>query len=203
MTEILLILSSPRGEDSHSTRVARDLVARLQATNPGANVTVRDLGATPLPHIGEDFVIGLGTAEADRSSAQAEAIARSAALVAELKSADTIVIASAMINFGVTSSLKSWVDHVLRAGLTFRYTAEGPVGLLEDKKVYLVEARGGIYSSGPGKANDFQEPYLRSVLSFIGITDVEAIPVEGVAMGEEAAAKGLAAAAARVEALAA
>lgn len=203
MTEILLILSSPRGEDSHSTRVARDLVARLQAANPGANVTVRDLGATPLPHIGEDFVIGLGTAETDRSPAQAEAIARSDTLVAELQRADTIVIASAMINFGVTSSLKSWVDHVARAGLTFRYTADGPIGLVEGKKVYLVEARGGIYSSGPGKANDFQEPYLKSVLGLLGITDVEAIPVEGVALGEEAAAKALADAAARVEALAA
>lgn len=198
MSNILLLLSSPRGDASLSTRVARKLVDRLKAEHPGATVTVRDLAGDPPPHLGADFLGGMGAAAEARSPAQAEAIDRSDVLVDELMAADQVVIASAMVNFGLTTPLKSWFDHVLRAGRTFRYTEAGPEGLAKGKTAYLVHARGGIYSDGPMAANDFQEPYLRALLAFIGITDVHAVTVEGVAFGPEAAEKALAAALGRV-----
>jgi FMN-dependent NADH-azoreductase len=188
MSRILLVLSSPRGESSYSTRVARALVERLRAASPGAVVAVRDLGADPLPHVGEDFVAALGTPPEARTSEQQAAIARSDQLVEELLTADTLVIASAMINFAPTSTLKAWLDHVARAGRTFRYTAAGtPEGLVRGKKVYLVEAKGGVYSAGAAKAYDFQEPYLRHMLAYLGMTDVDVIAVEGTIFGPEEA----------------
>jgi len=199
MSNILLVLSSPRGGASYSTRVAQALVEKLQGENPGAKVVVRDLVKAPLPHIGEDFVAGVFTPEESRNEAQRAEVARSDAIVDELFAADTIVIASAMINFAPTSTLKSWFDHLARAGKTFRYSAEGvQEGLVKGKKVYLVEARGGVYSDGPHKAFDFQDPYIRHMLGFFGITDVEVVPVEGTIFGPEAAEKAFSGALARV-----
>lgn len=203
MTNILLVLSGPRGEASHSSRVARAIVERLRAANPEAAVTLRDLGQNPLPHIDKEFVAGLGTAAEARTPTQAAAIATSDSVVREVMEADVVVIASAMINFGVSSTLKSWFDHLLRSGITFSYTAEGPVGLVSGKKVYLAEARGGVYSSEEYRHADFQEPYIRHTLGFIGITDLEVIAVEGVALGPEVEQRALAGAMAQVEQLAA
>ena len=115
--------------------------------------------------------------------------------------ADVIVVASAMINFSLSSPLKSWIDHVLRAGVTFKYTETGPQGLATGKKAYLVLARGGVYSDGPMKQLDFQEPYLRATLGFIGITGVESIVIEGVAYGPEVAQKSVDKAMGRLSAL--
>jgi FMN-dependent NADH-azoreductase len=199
MSTILLVTSSPRGPASYSTRVAHALVERLRVENPGATVVVRDLAREPLPHIGEAFVGGLFVAPEARTPAQAAEVARSDALVAELFAADTIVIASAMINFAPTSTLKTWFDHVARAGVTFRYTAEGVAeGLVTAKKIYLVESRGGIYSEGPAKVIDFQEPYIRHMLGFLGMTDVVVVPVEGTVLGPEIAEKALNGALSRV-----
>ncbi len=189
MKNILLVLSSPRGEASHSTRVARALVERLKTDSPDSVVTVRDLAAEPLPHIGEDFVAGIFTADDARDATQRAEVARSDQLVDELLAADIVVIASAMINFAPTSTLKSWLDHVARAGRTFSYSEAGPKGLVTGKKVYLVESRGGIYSQDAYKPFDFQEPYLRHMLGFLGMTDVEVIAVEGTNFGPEAATK--------------
>ena len=103
--------------------------------------------------------------------------------------ADTLVIATPLINFGISSTLKSWLDNVLRAGRTFRYTEAGPEGLAKGKKAYIVVASGGVYSEGPAAAMNHADPYLRTALGFIGITDVEVIRVEGVALGPDAAEK--------------
>jgi len=198
MSKVLLVTSSPRGPASHSSRIARTLVDQLASGGPQSTVVVRDLSREPLPHIGEDFVTALGTPPEARSPAQSAAIALSDRLVAELFAADVIVIASAMINFGVSSTLKTYIDYVVRAGVTFRYTANGPEGLLKGKKVYIVRASGGVYTEGAMKALNFQEPYLKAILGFLGVTDVEVIHIEGIAFGPEAVEKALSAAAGHV-----
>jgi len=200
MSKVLLITSSPRGDASHSSRIARKLADQLTSGDPESTV-VRDLFREPLPHIGEDFVTAIGIAENQRTPTQSTAVALSDRLIAELFAADVIVIASAMINFGVSSTLKTYIDYVLRSGVTFRYTANGPEGLVKGKKAYIVQASGGVYSEGPAKAANFQDTYLKHILSFIGITDVEVIHIEGVAFGPEAAQKALTAAAGQVAAV--
>ena len=180
---ILLITSSPRQTSSLSSKVALELVEHLKREQPGAKVTVRDLARDPPPHIGDDFAAAR-MLRTEPSSEQQKALALSDALIDELKAADTIVIASGMINFSLPTTLKSWFDYIIRPGKTFRYTPEGRAeGLVKGKIAYLVEARGGIYSQGALKAFDFQEPYLKLLLGFIGITEVEIIRVEGVALG--------------------
>ncbi|HEY8507602.1 MAG TPA: FMN-dependent NADH-azoreductase [Steroidobacteraceae bacterium] len=198
MSNILLVTSSPRGPASLSSKVARSLVEELAANHPGTRIVERDLASQPLPHIGAEFLSGLGTPAENRTADQQAAIALSDDIIAEVRDADVIVIASAMINFGVSSTLKTWFDYLLRAGVTFRYTAQGPEGLVTSKKAYIVAARGGIYSEGPMKVFDFQEPHLRQLLGFMGITDIETIAVEGVALSPEMAEKALAAAMAKV-----
>jgi FMN-dependent NADH-azoreductase len=198
MTQVLLVTSSPRGAASHSTRIARSLVAQLASGGAKSTVVVRDLFKNPLPHIGEDFVSALGTPPEQLTPAQKAAIARSDELIAELFAADVIVIASGMVNFGVPSTLKTYIDYVLRGGSTFRYTANGPEGLVKGKKAFIVHASGGIYSQGPAQAANFQDTYLKHVLAFIGITDVETISIEGIAYGPEAAEKAVTAAADKV-----
>ena len=181
MKNILLIQSSPRGGLSFSQKVAQSVVHDLQERYPEATVVVRDLAQNPPPHVGLDFIIGMYTPPERHTPGQVKAIALSDSLIDELFAADTIVIAVPMHNFGPPSTLKSWIDHVARAGRTFNYGAHGPEGLLKNKRAILVLARGGVYSSGPTKPLDFQEPYLRAVLGFLGITDVSAIHVEGAA----------------------
>lgn len=202
MSRILLITSSPRAE-SYSTRVARELADKLAARDADSTITVRDLKREPLPHIDDTFAVARNTPPQQLTPAQKAALQLSDQLIKELFAADTIIIGAAMINFGIPSSLKAYIDYIVRPGVTFRYTQEGPEGLVEGKKVYLVFARGGKYSQGPMQANNFQDPYLRAVLGFIGLTDVEVITVEGVAFGPAEAEKALSAALARVVAIAA
>jgi FMN-dependent NADH-azoreductase len=203
MSRILLVISSPRGDLSYSTRVARSLVERLKADDRTSIVTVRDLASAPLPHIALDFVGGIAAPAEARTQTQQASLALSDELIDELLAADTLVIASAMINFGIASTLKTWIDYVVRAGRTFKYTENGAEGLVKGRKVYLVAARGGVYSDGPMKALEFQETYLRGVLGFIGLTDVESLTVEGVAFGPEAADRALSGALARIPSIAA
>jgi FMN-dependent NADH-azoreductase len=197
MSHILLINSSPRGAASYSSQVARSLAEKLAGGDPKA-ITVRDLTREPLPHIGEDFVGGLYAPAEKQTGAQQAAMGLSDELIQELFAADVIVIASAMINFGLSSTLKTWVDYVVRRGATFRYTEKGPEGLVTGKKAYLVQARGGVYSEGPMRAANFQEPYLKHILGFIGITDVGVIAIEGVSYGPEVAEEAVSAARAKV-----
>ncbi len=202
MNNILLITSSPRGPASHSTEIARALADRLVAANPGATVTHRDLDAEPLPHLDGILLGALGAANRSGLSPQVLASAlRADAAIAQLLAADAVIIAAPMINFGLPTTLKAWFDHVLRAGATFRYTETGAEGLVTGKKAYVVTATGGVYSDGPMSSLDFQAPHLKQLLTFIGITDIEHVAVEGVAFGPEAADKALTAARARVDGL--
>jgi FMN-dependent NADH-azoreductase len=202
MSHTLLITSSPRSE-SYSTRVARVLADKLVAGTPNSTLTIRDLTREHLPHIDDTFVAARSLPPENLTHVQQAALALSDQLLKELFAADTIIIAAGMINFGVPSSLKAYIDYIVRPGLTFRYSAKGPEGLLKGKKVYLVLARGGVYSHGPMQPLNFQEPYLRTLLGFIGLTDIEVIVVEGVAFGPEVADKAVADAMAKVAAIAA
>src|SRR5579862_6503966 len=177
MKNILLIESSPRGNDSYSHQAARSIVNELQARNPGAKAVVRNLGENPPPHVGLPFITGMYAAPEQRTADQSKALALSDTLIDELFAADTIVVAVPMHNFGVPSTLKAWIDHISRAGRTFSYGANGPQGLLKGKHAILVLASGGVYSNGQMKAFDFTEPYLRAVLGFLGVTDVDVVRV--------------------------
>ncbi|WP_323141332.1 FMN-dependent NADH-azoreductase [Massilia phyllosphaerae] len=196
--KILQINSSVRGAASESTRVASNIVARLTAANPSAQVTVRDLGANPHPVLDGAALGALFTPADQRSAEQAARVAQDDALIAEAQAADVIVIGAPMYNFSMPVQLKAWFDAVARAGVTFRYTETGPEGLLKNKKVYVTTARGGIY---PADA-DPQVPQIRMLLNFLGMTENEFIYSSGLAMGPEAAAKGQAEADAAVAALA-
>ena len=194
---ILYVTSSSRGAESYSNRVAQNVLDELLARHPDASVTVRDLARAPLPHIGDDFVAATRSPSGPQTDAQRALLAQSDALVDELFAADLIVIAAPMINFTIPSNLKTWIDHVARAGRTFRYSEKGPEGLVTGKQVIVVAARGGIYS-GAGNALDFQVPYLKGALGFLGMTDVDVVEVEGTAYGPDAAEKAVAAATARL-----
>jgi FMN-dependent NADH-azoreductase len=195
--KILQINASARREGANSTKLAERVTARLLAANPGATVTVRDLAAEPLPVLDEAALGALFTPAEQRSAEQAALAARFDAAIAELQAHDTIVLGVAMYNFGVTVQLKSWIDAIARAGVTFQYTATGPVGLVEGKTVYAACARGGMYRDTP---RDSQTPYLKSVLGFLGMSDVRFVYAEGLNMGPEAATKGFAQAEADLEA---
>jgi len=195
---ILQINSSARGSDSESTRVAKQIVAKLVAANPGASVTVRDLGAQPHPELDGAALGALFTPAENRSAAQAARVALDDALIAEIQAADAVVIGAPMYNFGMPVQLKAWFDAIARAGVTFRYTEAGPEGLLKGKKVYVTAARGGVY---PLDADPLV-PHVRMLLNFLGMTDHSFIYSSGLAMGPDAAAKGQAEADAAVAALA-
>lgn len=200
MSNILVVNSSALGDASVSNKLTAQLAERLAAGDPSATITVRDIGAAPVPHLVPATVGAIrGAAEND---AARETLALSDALIGELQAADIIVIGSPMYNFGMSSTLKAWFDHVARAGVTFRYSEAGPEGLLKGKKVVVVESRAGLYSEGPAAANDSQEPHLRTLLGFIGLTDVTFVRVEKLAFGPEAAAAALEAAAAEIDLIA-
>jgi FMN-dependent NADH-azoreductase len=183
MKKVLLITSSPRGEASHSTRVATELASKI-----GGQTVLRELWREPLPPIGTDFALGIHTPAEQRTEAQQAAVALSDALVEELQAADVVVIGAGMINFGLPATLKTWIDHITRSGLTFQYGEAGPQGLVTGKKVILVLASGAVYSSGPFQAYNHLEPTLRTNLGFLGMTDVETIWLEGLVYGDEAVA---------------
>ena len=197
--KILQINSSARSAGANSTRLADAVTTRLKAANPGAVVELRDLAAHPHPVLDEAALGALFTPAEQRSPEQAARVALDDALIAQLQSADAIVIGVPMYNFGVPVQLKTWIDAIARAGVTFRYTENGPEGLLKGKKVYVALARGGLYRDTPA---DSQVPYLKGVLGFLGMTDVEFIYAEGLAMGPETADKAFAEAEAAIAALA-
>ncbi|PDT34995.1 FMN-dependent NADH-azoreductase [Rhizobium sp. M10] len=201
MSSILLLTSSPRAE-SLSTPIAVDLAEKLKNQKPGSVVVRRDLASNPLPHIDDLFTGAIRKPAEARTAEEVAAIKTSDELVNELFAADTIVISTGLINFNIYSSLKTWIDNVARAGVTFKYTESGPVGLVTGKKVYVVLTSGGVYSQGPAAPLNHAVPYLESIFGFLGITDVETIYVEGLAFGPEAAEKAIEAAKSRVEEIA-
>lgn len=185
MSHILLVTSSPRGQESLSTRFAAEIAEGLQARSGGV-LTVRDLTVSPPPHITSAYIQGRIISPEDRTAEQAEAVEVAQTFVEELKTADVIVLGSGMINFGPPSQLKAWFDHVTWPGVTFSYGDTGPKGLLTGKKVYLVTAAGGIFSEGAWAPYDFQTSYVLHLLGFIGLTDVEIVRIEGTVFGPDA-----------------
>ncbi|MFZ2297363.1 MAG: FMN-dependent NADH-azoreductase [Burkholderiales bacterium RIFCSPLOWO2_12_FULL_64_99] len=185
--KILQINSSARVEGANSTRLANTVTARLQAKHPGATVTVRDLAVTPHPVLDAAALGALFTPADQRTPEQAARVALDDALIAEVQAHDAIVLGVPMYNFGIPVQLKTWLDAIARAGVTFRYTANGPEGLIQGKKVYVAFARGGIYRDTPA---DSQTPYIKTILGFLGMTDVKYIHAEGLAMGPDAVDKG-------------
>ena len=199
---ILQINSSARpfadGQGSHSTRLANELVAGLAARHSNARVTVRDLATRPHPALDEEALGAIFTPAEARTAEQAARAALDDELIAQAKAADVIVLGVPMYNFGVTSQLKNWIDAICKAKVTFEYTETGPRGLLTGKKVYAVLSRGGKYRGTPA---DSQVPYLKTVLGFVGLTDVEFVYAEGLNMGPEAEAAALASARAEIDAV--
>ncbi len=195
MSRILVIESSARQQGSVSRELTQQFIANWQAAHPADQVQVRDLAAEPVPHLDATLLGGWMTPSEQQNDAEKAALARSNQLTDELLAADVLVLAAPMYNFAIPSTLKAWLDHVLRAGVTFKYTETGPQGLLTGKRAFVLTARGGIYA---GSALDHQEPYLRQALAFIGIHDVQFIHAEGLNLGAEFSEKGLAQAKARL-----
>lgn len=179
---ILQINSSARSADANSTKVANAITTHLIKKNPGAIAVVRDLAANPHPVLDETALGALFTPAESRTPEQAARVALDDALIAQVQSVDTIVLGVPMYNFGISAQLKAWFDAIARAGVTFRYTEKGPEGLLKNKKVYVALARGGLYQ---GKPADSQVPYLKTILGFLGLTDVTFVYAEGLAMGPD------------------
>jgi FMN-dependent NADH-azoreductase len=190
MSNLLVVTSSASGKASVSNQLVRRAVDALRRNDPEVQVVARDLAEDPLPHLDAEAVAAIRGEPAN--AVQKAARARSDTVVAEVQWADTLVIGAPMYNFGIPSTLKAWFDHLLRAGITFRYTENGPLGLLQGKRAIVVLARGGLYSEGPAQVLDAQEPHLRALLNFIGIDDITFVRAEKLAMGEEARAEGLA-----------
>jgi FMN-dependent NADH-azoreductase len=198
MKTLLVLKSSLYSDAGESSRLADAFVQKWRAQEPNARVIVRDLAANPVPHLSaERFGAFLAKPE-ERTADQQSVIDDSDALIAELRQADVIAIGVPLYNFGVPSTLKAYFDHVARAGVTFRYTANGAVGLLTGKKAYVFAARGGLYAGTP---LDSQTPYVRQFLAFLGVTDVEFVYAEGLAVSAESKATSLERARAAVEAL--
>jgi FMN-dependent NADH-azoreductase len=197
---ILQVNSSARAEGSHSTTLANALVERIRADNPGASVTLRDLSRAPHLPLDDSALQALLTPADKRTLEQATRVAQDDALISEIQAADVVVLGVPMYNFGVPGQLKDWIDAISRAQVTFRYTAHGPEGLLKGKKVYVALTRGGKYRNTP---SDTQVPYLRTIFAFLGMTDVQFVYAEGLAMGPEALQNALASARSQIDELAA
>ncbi|MFQ6572643.1 FMN-dependent NADH-azoreductase [Pseudomonas sp. UM16] len=188
MSRVLVIESSARQQDSISRQLTRDFVSQWQVAHPDDQITLRDLAVNPVPHLDANLLGGWMKPEDQRNADELQALARSNELTDEVLAADVLVLAAPMYNFTIPSTLKAWLDHVLRAGVTFKYTETGPQGLLTGKKAYMLTARGGIHA---GATTDHQEPYLRQVMAFIGIHDVTFIHAEGLNLGGDFHEKGL------------
>ena len=187
MTKVLIIDSAATGEASVSRMLAAQFADRLREAVPGVQIARRDVGRATIPHLTEETVGAIRGGPAETEIAQA-ALDLSDTLVRELREADVVVIGAPMYNFGMPSTLKTWFDHILRARVTFRYTAEGkPEGLLTGKKAVVIETRAGLYSEGPSAAADFQEPHIRFLLGVMGIDDVTFVRAEKLAFAADEA----------------
>lgn len=182
MKKILHIISSPRGNASMSIKLGNSIIEKIKTAYPENSVKEHDLTKEQFPHLEEAQFTSFFTPPANRTSENLEAIRHSEENVKELMEADIIVIGAPLYNFGIPSNLKAWIDHIARVGVTFKYDENGPEGLVKDKKVYIALASGAIYSDGPMASYDFVGPYLKSVLGFLGMTDVTVYRVEGTSL---------------------
>jgi FMN-dependent NADH-azoreductase len=180
VNQILIVESSPRGEESATRQLARKVRERLEVHYPEASIVVRDLVTDKLPHLDHTTLKAISTKDPVEAESLKEAATLSNQLVDELLASDLLVIASPMWNFGIPSSLKAWIDHVVRVGKTFNYAGAEVEGLAKGKKAILILASGGIFSEGPWKPWDTVEPYLRQILGFIGIDQVQTVRAEGM-----------------------
>ncbi len=178
---ILHIESSIFAENGISSQLGRTLVEKLKQTTAGTKIKSRHFAAEPVPHFDGSVLNALMTEPSQRSEEQKSKVAYADQQISDVQWADTLVIGMPMYNFSVPSMLKSWFDFIARAGVTFRYTDQGPVGLLEGKKAYVIATRGGIYKDTPA---DSQTPFVETFLNFIGIKDIEFIYAEGLNMGD-------------------
>lgn len=200
--QLLHLDSSLLGDASVSRRLSAEIVARQRVLHPGIRVVQRDLSADPALHLTGSHLAARGDGALDEATLDAD-LRKGNAYLDELFASDVLVLGAPMYNFTVPTPLKAWIDRVAVAGKTFRYTAAGPEGLLLGKKAFIASARGGVYRPGtPGAANEHQESYLRSVLAFMGVTDVTVVRAEGTAFGPEAKEAALAGALAEIAAIA-
>jgi len=176
MSTLLHIDSSARSTGSISRQLSAAYAEQWQAKNSGGKIVRRDLASAPLPHITEALLGAYFTAPDQRSAEQQEIISLSDKLVDELIAADTIVLGVPMYNFSPPSTFKAWIDHISRAGRTFKYTETGAVGLLTGKRAVVILSRGGVYSEGPAQAFDFQAGYIKTILGFIGTRPSKQFP---------------------------
>lgn len=197
MKTLLKIQASIFGGQGQSSKLADRFVEQWLADHPGGRVVVRDLAKNPVPHLTAERFQAFSTPAEQRTPEQQAAVDYSDALIAELQAADDVVFAMPMYNFSVPSTVRAYFDHIARAGVTFRYTANGAEGLLKGKQVYVFLTRGGIYT-GP---HDTQVPYLKQFLGFVGLKDIQFVYADGLALGEEAREKSLAAARRAIEQL--
>ena len=192
--KLLHVDSSILGDASVSRSVSAAIVDQLKATSPGLEIVYRDLAAAPLSHLSGAYLAGRD-ANVKHDQALQEDIDLGGTALAEFLAADIVVIGVPMYNFGISSQLKAWIDRICVAGKTFHYTEKGPEGLAGDKTVFLAIARGGFYGpETPHAAAEHQESYLRVLFGFLGVTKLEIIRAEGVALGPEQRAKALEAA---------
>jgi len=198
MKILLKLNSSIFGENGASSRLTGAFVRRWLAAHPGARVIERNLATDPVPHLTADAFAGFNAQPGERSPAQQAAVEVSDALIDELERADVVVLGLPMYNFGVPSALKAYFDYIGRAGKTFRYTESGPEGLLTDKQAYIFATRGGIYDGAPSET---ETSYVRQFLSFLGITNIEFVYAEGLALGDAARAVAFESAARTIEQL--
>ena len=198
MQTLLQINSSLFSDNGQSSHLANRFVANWRKEHPHGKVIVRDLALEPVPHLDAARFATFVAKPEDRTPEQVALVAYSDRLIEELERAQVVVLALPMYNLGVPSTLKAYFDHLGRAGVSFRYTEKGPVGLLTDKKVYVFATRGGLYAGTPG---DTQTPYVRQFLGFLGMTDVEFVYAEGLAISQAEKEQSLAAARAQVDRL--
>lgn len=182
MKKILHIISSPKGDESYSIKLGKAIVGKIINSYPGSTVKENNLTTKNFPHLEEAQITSFFTPSEKRTPANIEALKHSDEAIQEIMESDTIVIGAPFYNFSIHSTLKAWIDHIVRADVTFRFTASGYEGLVHGKKVYIAISSGGIYSEGAMQPYDFASPYLKAILGFIGITDVNIIRVEGTAV---------------------
>ena len=182
MKNVLALFTSINPGQSHSTTVVESFLQKIESTDSTANVIRRDLNTDALPHLSASEMAAWMTPESERDDNAQSLALLSDSLINELKQADTIVLGLPMYNFGVPSTFKAWIDRIARAGITFRYTEQGPEGLLNGKRVLVVATRGGMYA---GTEKDSQSQFIKDVFNFIGISKVDFVYLEGLAMGED------------------
>ena len=182
MKKILHIISSPRGDTSLSIKLGNAVVEKIQTAYPGSTLKETNLVNQQFPHLEEAHIASFYTPAENRTPENLVAIKHSEDAISEIQDADIIVIGVPIYNFNIHSTLKAWIDHIVRRGVTFKYDENGPQGLLPGKKVYLALASGGVLSEGPMAGFDFAVPYLKHMLGFIGLTDITVFRVEGTSI---------------------